>query len=242
MLNRRIPARLGAATAAGLLITAIAAAPASAHVTITPSGTAAGSYTVLTFSVGHGCEGAATTALDIQIPEPILSVTPTLLTGWEVEKQMVQLDEPVTDSHGNSVTERVGQVVYTADQPLADGYRAAMELSLQLPETPGETLTFPVVQRCVQGENPWTEVPAEGQDADDLEFPAPTVTITDAEEGEHGAASTSDTEEAEAATTTTRTVEVESDSSAALGLAGLGAGLVGIVLGLIALTRSRREA
>ena len=57
------------------------AAPASAHVTITPSDTAAGAYTVLTVSVGHGCEGSPTTALDIQIPEQILSVTPTLLPG-----------------------------------------------------------------------------------------------------------------------------------------------------------------
>ncbi len=37
MLNRRTAARLGAATGAGLLIAALAAAPASAHVTITPS-------------------------------------------------------------------------------------------------------------------------------------------------------------------------------------------------------------
>ena len=48
---RRTSARLGAASAAGLLIAAFAAAPASAHVTITPADTAAGAYTVLTVSV-----------------------------------------------------------------------------------------------------------------------------------------------------------------------------------------------
>lgn len=233
MLERRMPARLGALTAAGLLLTAVAAAPASAHVTITPSDSAAGAYTVLTVSVGHGCEGSPTTALDIQIPEQILSVTPTLLAGWEVEKQMVQLEEPVEDAHGNSVTERVGQVVYTADRPLPDGYRAAMELSLQLPETAGETLAFPVVQRCVQGETGWTETPAEGQDAEGLEHPAPMVTITEPAADATSAASS--------ATTTTRTVEVESDTNVALGLAGLAAGLVGIVVAMMALTRSRRD-
>jgi uncharacterized protein YcnI len=235
MLNRRTPARLGAATAAGLLLAAVAAAPASAHVTITPSDTSAGAYTVLTVSVGHGCEGSPTTALAIQIPEPILSVTPTLLAGWEVEKKMVQLDEPVDDAHGNSVTERVGQVVYTADQPLADGYRAAMELSLQLPETPGETLTFPVVQSCVQGETGWTETPAAGQDPEALERPAPAVTITDTAD----AADAGDS--AAPAATTTRTVEVESDTNVAVALGGLGAGLIGIVIALMALTRSRRD-
>jgi uncharacterized protein YcnI len=237
MLNRRTAARLGAASAAGLLIAAVTAAPASAHVTITPSDTSAGAFTVLTVSVGHGCEGSPTTALDIQIPEQILAVTPTLLPGWEVEKKMVRLDEPVEDAHGTSVTERVDRVVYTADEPLAEGYRAAMELSLQLPETAGQTLTFPVVQRCVQGETAWTQTPAEGQDPEKLERPAPTVTVTEAA-GE--AADVGDGAD-EGAIATTRTVEVESDTNVALGLAGLGAGLVAMVLAMIALTRSRHD-
>ena len=239
---RRTAARLGAASAAGFLVVAIAATPASAHVTITPGDTAAGAYTVLTVSVPHGCDGSATTEIDIQVPEEILSVTPTLLAGWEAEKQMVQLDEPVTDAHGNSVTERVGQVIYTADQPLPDGYRAAMELSLQLPDAAGETLVFPVVQKCVKGETAWTEVAADGQDPEELEHPAPTVTITEATgEDEHGGASPA-ADTSETAPTTTRTVEVESDTNVALGLAGLAAGLIGIVIALMALMRSRRDA
>lgn len=241
MLNRRTTARLGAASAAGFLIAAVAAAPASAHVTITPSDTAAGAYTVLTVSVGHGCEGSPTTALDIQIPEQILSVTPTLLPGWEVEKKMVQLDEPVDDAHGSSVTERVGRVVYTADQPLADGYRAAMELSLQLPDAAGETLTFPVVQRCEQGETGWTETPAEGQEPEDLERPAPTVTITEADPATT-TDSTGSTADGSTPAATTRTVEVKSDSDVAVGLVGLGAGVIGIVIAMIALSRSRGGA
>jgi uncharacterized protein YcnI len=229
MLIRRTLARLVAPSAAGLLVVAVAATPAAAHVTISPSDTAAGAYTVLTFSVGHGCEGSPTTALDIQIPEEILSVTPTLLPGWEVEKKMVQLDEPVEDAHGNSVTERVGRVVYTADQPLAEGYRAAMEVSLQLPDTPGETLTFPVIQRCVQGETGWTETPAEGQDPEVLERPAPTVTITEATGGEHGAA-------------TVTAAEAEDDEEGnALGVVGLGVGAVALAVGGVALARTRRR-
>jgi uncharacterized protein YcnI len=241
MNTRRTAARLGAATGAGLLVAALAAAPASAHVTITPTDTSAGAYTVLTVSVGHGCDGSATTALNIQIPEPIMSVTPTLLPGWQVEKQMVQLDEPVEDAHGNSITERVGQVVYTADEPLADGYRSAMELSLQLPDAAGETLAFPVVQECVQGETGWTEIAPEGESADELEFPAPTVTITEAAGEEPDAASPA-ADGSGTPATTTRTVEVESDSNVAFGLAGLAAGLIGIVIALMALMRSRRDA
>ncbi len=231
MLNRTTVARTCAATGAGLLIAVSAAAPASAHVTITPSDSTAGAYTVLTVSVGHGCEGSPTTALDIQIPEPILSVTPTMLAGWQVKKEMVVLDEPVEDAHGNAVTERVGVVTYTADEPLADGYRAAMELSLQLPTTPGETLVFPAIQRCVEGETAWTEQAAEGQDPEDLPHPAPTVTIVDEAVADDGT---------DVPGGSTSTVEVENDANVALGLAGLAAGLIGLVIAMMALARSRR--
>src|SRR5918997_1244424 len=90
------------------------AAPAGAHVTITASTTAAGAFTVLTVSVPHGCDGSATTEVTVQIPEGINAVTPTRNALWEVEKQTEQLDPPVTDAHGNEISERVATVTYTA--------------------------------------------------------------------------------------------------------------------------------
>jgi periplasmic copper chaperone A len=232
---RRTLARLGAAAGAAGLLTLGLAAPASAHVTITPSDTAAGAFSVLTFQVGHGCEGSPTTRITIQVPEEILSVTPTRNALWEVDKTVEQLDEPLTDAHGNEVTERVSEVTYTTDTPLPEGYRDAFELSLQLPETPGETLTFPVVQTCEKGENPWTEVPAEGQDPEQLDFPAPTVTITEATGDEHGAAETVSTEEPEAEAAD------DSDDGNGLAIAGLVVGAVGVIVGGTALARTRKQ-
>ncbi len=223
---------LPAAAAAGTL--ALAAAPASAHVTVTPSTTAAGSYTVLTVSVPHGCEGSPTTGIAVAMPEEIYSVTPTRNSFWNVEKVMEKLDEPITDAHGNEVTERVGQVVYTATTPLPDGQRDSFELSLQLPDAEGETLVFPVVQTCDEGETGWTEVAADGQDAEELEHPAPTVTITAAEGDGHGAG----TAEEPDATATAESSEDEDGNG--LALAGLGTGIAGIVIGGVALARSRK--
>ena len=81
---------------------------------------------------------------------------------------------------------------YTAKTPLPDGVRDAFELSLQLPQKAGETLAFPAVQICEKGETAWTEVPADGQDAEELEHPAPAFEITEAvEEGEEGPESSS---------------------------------------------------
>lgn len=219
---------LPAVGAAGAL--ALSVVPAAAHVTVTPSTTAAGSYAVLTFSAGHGCDGSPTTTIAIDLPEEIYVVTPTRNPFWTVEKVMQQLDEPITDAHGNEITERVDQVVYTARTPLPDGTRDTFELSLQLPDAEGDTFAFPVVQTCEQGENPWIETAADGQDPEELEFPAPLVTVTAAVAEGHG----DETEEEPAAT------EYEADGSNGLALAGLGTGILGVLIGGLALARSRK--
>lgn len=206
------------------------AGPASAHVTATPTETAAGAYTVATFSVGHGCEGSPTTSVAIQLPDSVYAVTPTRNPYYTVEKQMETLDEPITDAHGNEVTERVAQVVYTAETPLPDGQRDTFELSFQIPaDAAGQTVTFPAIQTCEQGETAWTEVAEEG--AEEPEHPAPAFAVTEATDDAHGAAET-DTEPVAA--------EDDSDDSGnGLAIAGLVAGLAGLALGGVALARTR---
>ncbi|UMG93159.1 YcnI family protein [Nocardioides sp. TF02-7] len=173
MTVRRTSTRAAAVAVATGAVVAMAAAPASAHVTVSPDTTAAGSYAVLTFALGHGCDGSPTTRLRIAFPEEIPQPTPTRHPLWQVETVEETLDEPITDSHGNQITERVSEVVYTSRQPLEDGVRDSVAISVQLPDLAGETLTFPVVQECVEGESPWTETAAEGQDPDELDNPAP---------------------------------------------------------------------
>ncbi|HVK29032.1 MAG TPA: YcnI family protein [Nocardioides sp.] len=248
MNNRRFtlptPVRIAGAGAAALGIVALSAGAASAHVTVTPSTTAAGSYTVLTFSVGHGCEGSPTTRIAIQMPEAIPSVTPTINQGWSVRKVSEKLAEPIEDAHGNKITERVSQVVYTAKAPLADGFRDTFELSVQLPETEGETVTFPVVQTCQKGQTGWIETPAEGQDADELESPAPAFTITAAsDEGHHGGAEDEESAESDGHETADADKEADSDDDGnGLAVGGLVAGVGGLALGGLALARSGRKA
>jgi uncharacterized protein YcnI len=224
-MSLRTLTRLSAVPVA-LGVVALGVAPASAHVTVSASTTAAGAFTVLTMSVPHGCDGSATTKVAIQIPEEINAVTPTRNPLWEVDKQVEQLDPPVTDAHGNEITERVATVTYTARTPLPDGYRDAFELSLQLPESEGTTLVFPTIQTCEQGESAWIEVPAEGQDAEELELPAPSLTITAAEGDEHGS-----DEPVEAA-----------ENGSDVGAWALGVGLLGLLVGAFAVVQARRRS
>ncbi len=244
-MSIRTIARLAALPAATAAVALSFAAPAGAHVTATPSTAAAGAYTVVTFSVGHGCEGSPTTRLEIQVPESVLSVTPSRNPFYDVEKTIEQLDEPVADAHGNEVTERTASIVYTATTPLPDGQRDAFELSFQLPDAEGETLSFPTIQTCQKGETGWVEVPADGQDPDELESPAPAFEIVAAEAGGHGdeAAAEPAADEAQAtAEGSTEAAADAGDTSPALGWIGLVAGLLGLAAGGLALARTRSSS
>lgn len=238
-MSTRILTRLCVLPAATAATALSLAAPASAHVSATVSDASAGAFTVATFSVPHGCEDSPTTKIEIQVPESVLSVTPTRNPYYEVESTIEQLEEPVSDAHGNEVTERTSSVVYRATTPLPDGQRDTFELSFQVPDAEGEVLAFPTIQTCEKGETAWTQVPADGQDEQELETPAPSFTILPpsghGDRGDQAAEESSDTAVPSAA-------EAEDDAdegSDALGWAGLTAGLLGLAAGGLALARTR---
>lgn len=182
------PRRLiGGGAVLGALIALSASGSASAHVSIAEDEVEAGSSAVLTFSLGHGCEGSPTTAVRIQLPESIPTVTPTRNAFWDVEKVMTALDTPIEGSHGEQITERVSEVVYMATTPLPDGIRDVFELSVSIAEdAAGQTLYFPTIQTCETGETAWIEIPEDGQDPDELESPAPGVLVVEATDGGDG--------------------------------------------------------
>lgn len=218
---------------AGTTLALAAPLAAVAHVGVTPSSTAAGSTTQLTFAVGHGCEGSPTTALTFTIPEEIVSVTPTVHPNWTAEKVLVDLAQPITDAHGNSLVQRVGQVVYTANTPLQDGFRDTVTLQLTLPaEADGSALAFPVLQSCEVGETDWNQIAEKGQDPHDLDRPAPTVDVTAA--AVERAESAVGAELAASAVASGPATRPEPDLVArGLGLAGLVAGVGGILAAVL---------
>lgn len=228
-LPSRALRRLAVGSALGLGATALVAGAASAHVTVTPSTTASGAYSVLTFSNGHGCEGSPTTRISISIPDGIFAVTPTRHADYTIEKVMETLDEPVDDGHGGQYTERVSEVVYTATTPLPDGYRDAFELQLKLPEgEAGDQLAFPTIQTCETGETAWIDETVEGEPEPDS--PAPAFTLTAATDDGHGGGS-------DAEPTAAAADESESGTGP-LGWIALALGAGGLLLGGAAFVRS----
>jgi uncharacterized protein YcnI len=239
------------AGATGLLTLGLSlglAGSASAHVSVTPSGTAAGSYTVLTFSVPHGCDGSPTTKIAISIPDGINEATATRNPFYKLAATTEKLTEPLVAEDGDEVTERTSTITYTATTPLPADERDTFELSLQLPEDgAGKTLAFPVIQTCAKGETAWTETPAAGQTEDDLEHPAPALEVTAVEDGGDVAAPAAGEEGGDAAQVSADTgagsEEAASDDDGnGLAIAGLAAGVVGILVAAVALARTRRTA
>ncbi|UYN84638.1 MAG: DUF1775 domain-containing protein [Microcella sp.] len=203
---------------AGVLALAVPSA-AHAHVTATASSTGAGSYTVVTFSVPHGCEAAPTQVVTIDIPESVPNVTPTVNASWSVEK--------VFD--GPEGAERVTQVVYTSlTGGLPSDLRDTFALSLRLPEgAAGDVVAFPVTQTCTEGSVVW-----EGDDV-------PSVTLTAATGDAHGdGTAESHSDEAEHAADNSEAsapAANEGDVVArVLGIVGVIVGIVGIALAIAA--------
>ena len=212
---------------------------AQAHVGLTPTSTAAGSTSVLTFSFTHGCDGSPTTRMTIEIPENVTVAYPTLNPNWTIESVPAVLDEPSVDASGNTVSERTGQIIYTATSPIPDGVRDTLEVQVRLPEdAAGETITFPVLQSCEQGENNWNVVTEEGEE--EPEFAAPFIAVTEATgEDEHGAAGTTSDNDAETNEETAAPTSADDIVARVIGIGGLIVGAVGVVL---AVTARRRAA
>lgn len=207
---------------------------ASAHVTVDPETTAADSYTVMTVSVPHGCEGKPTEKVRIGLPDELSGVTPSVNPNWKI-----------TAVHEDDDSDKdVKEIDYTAKTPLAADQRDSFELSFYLPpETEGTTLIFPTTQECTEGETKWDQVPKEGQSEDDLDLPAPSFTVTapeaDSSHGGESAASPASSEESAGSDDA-----ASSESSSApltLGIIGVVLGALGLIAGGLALLATKRR-
>lgn len=174
-MTRASGSRVGSAIIAAAVAMASCEA-ALAHVTVRPADAPADSYAHLTFTVPHGCNGSATTALRIRLPEGILSVKPQMKPGWNVDIKIRKLEAPVQGPHGKTVTDVVEEITWRGG-PLPDNLYDTFGLVVRLPDKAGQSLYFPAEQTCEQGSQGWTEIPQAKQASDKLRAPAPVVKL-----------------------------------------------------------------
>ncbi|CAM5386718.1 hypothetical protein MAUB1S_06594 [Mycolicibacterium aubagnense] len=162
---------------AGLFIGAGAGA-AFAHVSLETQEAPVDSTYKAIFRVPHGCDGKATTAVRVKIPEGVIDVKPMPKAGWKLETAKGKYTKAYS-LWGETVSEGVTEVNWNGGNlpdEFYDEFVLRVRLTGDLPA--GETLRFPVVQECEGGGTArWIEIPAAGQDEDALEHPAPGLKL-----------------------------------------------------------------
>lgn len=111
---------------------------AHAHISVASGLGIASTTQEITFSVGHGCAGADTLAVSVEIPAGVTSVRPATSDYGQVD---VQTDEAGT----------VTLVSWKKDDAAAletDNQFYKLSVRLKLPDVPFSTLFFPAHQSC----------------------------------------------------------------------------------------------
>ncbi|MDO0926920.1 YcnI family protein [Streptomyces sp. TG1A-8] len=234
----RTASRVTAATAvAGTAVLALSA-PAFAHVTVQPEGTAAkGGYAVIDFKVPNERDNASTTKLEVNLPadHPLASVMPEPVAGWSVKVTKSTLDKPLT-LHGEKIAQAVTKVTWTADgKGIQPGYFQKFPLSVgALPEDTDQ-LVFKAIQTYSNHEVVrWIEVQQEGQD--EPENPAPALELSAADD-DHATPAAGDTDsdsDSGKETAADGGSGGGSDTTArVLGIAGIVIGAAGVAYGVL---------
>ena len=157
---------------------AFPAQPAAfAHITLETDEAKVGSTYKAVLRVPHGCDGKATNAIRVQIPEGVIAVKPMPKAGWKLETVKGKYERNY-DLYGAQVSDGVKEVVWSGGD-LSDEFYDEFVFRAMLTDSlaAGDALYFPTVQECASATERWIEIPAKGQDEHALEFPAPGVKL-----------------------------------------------------------------
>ncbi|MEV4348846.1 YcnI family protein [Actinoplanes sp. NPDC049596] len=226
---------LVAATVAGL--TLALAAPASAHVTVNPDTATAGGYTKVTFRVPNESDTASTTKVEVNLPadNPVASVSVKPINGWDVVATESKLAKPL-EAHGAQITEAVSKITWTAKagSEVKPGQFQEFDVSLgPLPES-GQ-LVFKALQTYSDGTIVrWIDEPT--TDGSEPEHPAPVLKLAAA-----GATDTAAAAPTASAAAAPAADDDSSDGPDAFGIAGLIAGVIALILALLAYAKAGRR-
>jgi periplasmic copper chaperone A len=208
-----------ATTLVGVLV--LTAGPAAAHVTVTGD-VARGGFGKVVFRVPNESDTATTVKVEVFLSEKDAVPTAAILPvpGWTATVQRKTLDKPVTTEHGD-VAQIVTSISWMASPTAAIKDGEFGEFAVMLGPLPSaDRLVFKALQTYSDGKVArWIEEPS--ADGKEPEFPAAVLVLPPVG-------------------TPTSTVDEPASAPLWLGVAGLVAGLCGLVLGALAVLRTRR--
>ncbi|MBT9386007.1 DUF1775 domain-containing protein [Pseudooceanicola sp. CBS1P-1] len=155
------------------LTLAALAGPALAHVTLEQTSAAPGETTKITLRVPHGCDGEATRAVHLSLPEGVYAAKPMPKAGWTLETETGAYARPYMN-HGQQMSEGLRQISWTGgDLPDAWYDEFTIRATIGPDVAPGTVLYFPTVQQCDNGQAAWTDTSG----AKGAEGPAPKLLV-----------------------------------------------------------------
>jgi uncharacterized protein YcnI len=223
--RRTVALRAGLVVAASAAIVAMFAAPASAHVTITPTSAESGGSAKVTFNVPNEEDNSTTVKVEINFPSdaPVPGVNVQPVPGWTEAIQNAKLSTPITNDDGDQVDQAVSKITFTASAGAAIKPGEFQQFVLNIDPLPKTNqMVFKAVQYYANGDIVrWIDLPVPGGAEPD--HPAPVLTLTAAS-----------TDSPPPASTTTVSESKSSGGGALLGLLGLVAGIAALVVSILA--------
>ncbi|MGF1429400.1 YcnI family protein [Kitasatospora sp. LaBMicrA B282] len=227
---------VAATLAAGAVLAT--AVPAFAHVTVQPNTAQQGGYTAVAFRVPDESDKASTVKLEVTVPtdHPIVSLATQPVPGWTATVDKTHLDTPVKTDDGDSVTDAVSKITWTADPSgtgkVGPGQFQEFKISLGPLPTDTDKIVFKALQTYDDGTVVrWIDEAKPGQP--EPQHPAPTLSLTP-KANTAAAAGAGSASPAPAAATT----KAASDTTArSLGVAGLVVSVIGAAMAAVAMRR-----
>ena len=162
-----------AALSAALIL---AATQSFAHATLETREAIIGASYKGILRIPHGCDKQATNTVQIDLPVEIVAVKPMPKVGWTLETKIGPY-ATAFNNHGKEMREGVRSIIWSGGTLPDEHYDEFVFLGTISPDAKSGQLYVPVTQRCATGEQAWTEVPAAGQSAHQLSFPAPSIRL-----------------------------------------------------------------
>ncbi|MET0429896.1 MAG: YcnI family protein, partial [Microvirga sp.] len=126
--------------------------------------------------VPHGCGGAATTRIRVQVPPVFTSAKPQPKAGWTTEVAARTSIEH-TGSVGHDQAGAPREIAWSGRLEEGSYDEFVIWVSTSRTQEPA-TIFVPVLQECGSTVERWIEIPAAGGKSDDLKSPAPSFKLT----------------------------------------------------------------
>ncbi|MGV8936850.1 MAG: copper chaperone PCu(A)C [Allorhizobium sp.] len=173
--------------AAAALLATVSTGSALAHSSFANGPVQPETTVAAVLQIPHGCDGKATTEVQVKLPEGFISAKPMPKAGWDLE--VIKGDYTKSyKNHGEAITGGAVEIRWKNGN-LSDDFYDTFTISGKVSDVEGATgLAFVTTQLCgSDAKVVWDEIAAEGTDPHSLKNPAPVLNIAaaDTAAGDH---------------------------------------------------------